>query len=73
MLLVSKTWDVCDYLYLGIWNLNVLPWNECRREAAGDGTNQKDSKEIMKWKEKESIGKVSEAFVFMSGYFVLIE
>lgn len=46
-----------DYLYLGIWNLNVLPWNECRREAAGDGTNQKDSKEIMKWKEKESIGK----------------
>ena len=27
----------------------------------------------MKWKEKESIGKVSEAFVFTSGYFVPIE
>ena len=40
-------------IYTGIWTFYVFPWYECRGKAIDNGTNQKDSKEIVKWKEKE--------------------
>ena len=64
MLLVIFKLGVFAIIYTGAYGFSMYILRyECGRKAAGDGTNQENIKEIMGWKEKESIGKVSVVFV----------